>query len=62
MYSCYFQILQDAAHTCAIEVDDNGCLVMVVLSDDLAHTDLRFGKQNILFQPEVHMRHGMGYR
>lgn len=48
-----FQTWKDAAHSCAIEVDDDGCLLTVILTDDLVGSDLRFGRQHIMFYPEA---------
>lgn len=52
-------MLRDAAHSCAIEVDDQGSLLTVTLTNDLVGTDLRFGRQEIQFQPDQHT-HALG--
>lgn len=39
------KVFQDAANSCRIEIDDDGNVLSVMLSDDLANTFLMFGKE-----------------
>ena len=52
------QVYKDAAQSVNIEVDDQGCLASVMMTDDINDIDLRFGRQNIIFQPEIDLLEG----